>query len=134
MKDQLTTELRQQFADQKGESYTTESELRFVKLETGMAELKAQGQQFRQWFEDSGNKIASHDQQLNQIQGAIAQQQQDLTSVRSEIHTSADTLHQAMQLSFGNMKTELTHEIGHAISSQMDRFESLVTGKKARAE
>eukprot|EP00435_Cladocopium_sp_Y103_P037958 s173_g10.t1 len=98
LKTQLTSELRQQFQEQlPGDSYTTENEMRFTKLETGMAELQAQGQQFRQWFEDSGNKMASHDQQLSQIQAAVSQQQQDLTAVRSEIHTSADALHQAMQ-------------------------------------
>ena len=96
-----------------------------------MAELQAQGHRFRQWIEDSGNKMAAHDQQLSQIQ---AQQQQDLTSVRAEVHSSAENLHQAMQLSFGRMKNELNQELGNTLSSHMDRLESFMTGKKARAE
>ena len=135
LRDQLSSELRQHLSDQKpGEGYTTENELRFAKLETGMAELQAQGQQFRQWFEESGNKMTAHDQQLSQLQQAMAQQQLDLTAVRTEVHTSADSLHQAMQVSFGNMKQELTHEIGNTISSHMDRLEAFMTGKKARSE
>ena len=135
LRNQLSTEIRQHLTEQMaGDGYTTENEQRFAKLETNMAELQAQGHQFRQWFEESGNKMASHDHQLTQIQSAIAQQQQDLTSVEAEVHSSADSLHQAMQLSFGSMKHDLTQELGNTISSQMDRLESLVTGKKARAE
>ena len=128
LRDQLSSELRQHLTDQiTGDTCSTENE-RFAKLETGMAELQAQGHQFRQWFEDSGNKMAAHDQQLSQIQGAIAQQQQDLTSVRAEVHSSAENLHQAMELSCGN---ELNQELGNTISSHMDRLESFMTEKKA---
>ena len=135
LRDQLSTELRQHLTNQMtGDTYTTETEQSFATLETGMAELQAQGHQFRQWFEESGTKMASHDHQLSQIQGALKQQQTDLTVVRSEVHTSADSLHQAMQLSFGSKKNDLTQEIGTTISNQMDRLESLTTGKKARAE
>ena len=129
LRDQLSSELHQHLNDQiTGDTYSTENEQRFAKLETGMAELQAQGHQFRQWFEDSGNKMAAHDQQLSQIQGAIAQQQQDLTSVRAEVHSSAENLHQAMELSCGN---ELNQELGNTISSHMDRLESFMTEKKA---
>ena len=63
---------------QSNDSYTTENEQRFTRLECGMAELQAQGTQFRQWFEESGTRMALQDQQLPQLQTAMTQQQQDL--------------------------------------------------------
>ena len=51
LRDQLSSELRQHLTDQiTGDTCSTENE-RFAKLETGMAELQAQGHQFRQWLQ-----------------------------------------------------------------------------------
>ena len=52
--------------------------------------FKPKGTNFDSGY-NSGNEMAAHDQQLSQIQGAIAQQQQDLTSVRAEVLLSRES-------------------------------------------
>ena len=110
----------------------TQTQQRLQKLEVGMGELQAQGQRFAKFFEDTGAKIQAQDHQLGLLNQGLAQQQQDLQAVRSEVHTSAETLHQAMSTSFTTMKTELAQEVTSSIDAQLQKFEALITGKHQR--
>ena len=76
---------------------------------------------------------AHQDEQLTNLKTAVQQQQHDLQAVRTEVHTSADTLHQAMQTSFGAMKNDLAAELTGAVASQMDRIENMLS-KRQRSE
>eukprot|EP00438_Fugacium_kawagutii_P020571 Skav226934 [mRNA] locus=scaffold965:110011:119532:+ [translate_table: standard] len=112
--DQIKADVTAQFQQQldAGSVAATADGSRLSQLEVDVAELKAQGGQFRAWFEETGSRLATQDKQLHQLNDGLLQQQHDLQAVRAEVHTSADNLHQSLQLSFGTMKNELTTELG----------------------
>jgi hypothetical protein len=89
---------------------------RIHNLGTEMEEIKAHNATFRPWFKETGTRLANQDEQLAHLHIAVQQQQQDLLAVRTEVHTSADNPHQAMQHSFGTMKSDLASELTHAVA------------------
>lgn len=103
---------------------------RMSKLEVGMAELHSQGQQFRQWFDETGNRLATQDAQIAQIHGALQQQQHELAAVRTEVTSTNQNMASTIQA----MQSQLTNEMSNQLESQMTRFEQLLTAKKARKE
>ena len=103
---------------------------RMSKLEVGMAELHSQGQQFRQWFDETGNQLATQDAQIAQIHGALQQQQHELAAVRTEVTSTNQNMASTIQA----MQSQLTNEMSNQLESQMTRFEQLLTAKKARKE
>eukprot|EP00438_Fugacium_kawagutii_P031979 Skav207040 [mRNA] locus=scaffold975:198961:208505:- [translate_table: standard] len=105
---------------------------RLSKLEVDVAELKAQGSQFRSWFEETGTRLATQDQQLTRLHEGLTQQQSDIHAVRSEVHTSAENLHQALQTSFGSMQHDITTDLNASISAQLERFEKVIFAKFPR--
>ena len=107
---------------------------RIQQLEVGLTELQAHNRQFNSWFAEAGTRLSAQDEKLQTLQSQLSQQQTDLLAVRSEVHTSADNLHQAMQVSFNTMKTDLSADIATALTAQMDRLETMITSKKSRHE
>eukprot|EP00435_Cladocopium_sp_Y103_P070894 s259_g36.t1 len=136
LKTDLQASLGQQLGAQLQEAHSSSSShdhMRLQKLETDMEEIKAHQSTFHTWFKETGTRLASQDEQLGQLQSSVLQNQQDLRSVRAEVHTSAESLHQAMQLSFGTMKSDLSSELTGAMTSQMDRIEAMLS-KRQRSE
>jgi chromosome segregation ATPase len=129
---QLTTDV-QASIQQQGVTDATADTARIQKLETDMEEIKAHNATFHSWFKETGTKLARQDEQLAHLQTAVQQQHQDLQVVRTEVHTSADNLHQAMQSSFGTMKNDLAAELTSAVATQMDRLEGMLS-KRQRSE
>jgi predicted nucleic acid-binding Zn-ribbon protein len=90
---------------------------RIKQLETDMAEIKSHNQTFQTWFHETGNRLAAQDELLAHLHTSLQQQQHDLVAARTEVHTSADNLHQAMQHTFSSMKGETSHEMSTALST-----------------
>ena len=107
---------------------------RMNKLEVGVAELQSQGLQFRQWFDETGSRLASQDAQLAQVHTALQQQQQDLVTVRTEVHNAADSANASLASSLTALQSQLTDQMSQQLEAQMDRFEQLMTAKKARTD
>jgi len=107
---------------------------RMNKLEVGVAELQAQGTQFRLWFDETGARMSAQDAQIAQVQSTLQQQQQDLQTVRHEVHSSADTLHSSLATSMNQMQSQLTNHMAEQLQTQMDRFEQLLFAKKPRTD
>ncbi len=103
---------------------------RMNKLEVGiMAELQSQGLQFRQWFDETGQRLATQDAQLSQVQATLHQQQQDLVSVRTEVQHAAETTNASLAASLTALQSQLTDQMSCQLEAQMDRFGTLMTGK-----
>eukprot|EP00435_Cladocopium_sp_Y103_P059762 s55_g21.t1 len=137
--EELATKLRADLSahvnEQLGsQSHPSANDARLHQLEVGMTELQAHNKQFHSWFAEAGKRMSAQDEQLQTLQGQLSQQQSDLVAVRSEVHSSAENLHQAMQVSFHAMKTDLTTDISTALSAQMDRLETMISSKKTRHE
>ena len=77
---------------------------------------------YRTWFSETGARLAAQDDKLLKLQSQLDQQQSDLTAVRSEVHTLAETLHKAMQMSFQSMRQDLANELTNVITSKADWF------------
>lgn len=107
---------------------------RLSKLEVGFKELQAHGQQMTHWCEGAATRMTAQEEQLSTLQTGLAQTQQDLQLVRTEVHSSAEHLQQSMVASFGAFKTEVTSELTNSFSQHMDRFERLLTDKQQRRE
>eukprot|EP00435_Cladocopium_sp_Y103_P041171 s401_g11.t1 len=131
LKSDLHATVQQQLAEQMqdGASSSVDAQ-RLHQLETDMVEIKAHQSTFHTWFKETGSRLAHQDEQLAHLQASVQQNHQDLQAVRGEVHSSAETLHQAMQISFGNMKGEITTELTAAVSSQMDRLEAMLSKKQ----
>ena len=133
---QLKTDIVEQVQDQLAEcssqmktvppSVDDQTLTRMQQLEVGVSELKAQGQQFRSWFDETGARLAAQDAQLQQVNQTLQQQQQDLQSVRAEVHHSADNLQQSVASSITAMQSQFTDLMASQLQSQMDRFETLL--------
>eukprot|EP00435_Cladocopium_sp_Y103_P017800 s1742_g4.t1 len=135
LKEDLSVTFREQLhADGSSSTTSTGLEQRMQKMEVGLTELQAHNQQIGTWMKDAGTKIAAQDEQLQQVHQGLQQQQADLVAVRSEVHSSATTLHQAMQTSFSTMKQEIVTDMATTLDHQMSRFETLLTAKKPRQE
>ena len=104
------------------------------KMEVGLTELQAHNHRVGHWMKEAGARMAAQDDQLQQVHQRLAQQQEDLVTVRTEVHSSAANLHQAMQTSFSNMKQERVTDLSASLDNQMSRFETLMTAKKPRQE
>eukprot|EP00435_Cladocopium_sp_Y103_P053215 s2024_g17.t1 len=135
LKSDLQATLQQQLAEKMQDAPANDSVNpgRLQQLETDMIELKAHHSTMHNWFQETGTRMARQDEQLAHLQASVQQNQQDLQAVRGEVHSSAETLHQAMQISFGTMKGELSTELTAAVSGQMDRIEAMLS-KKQRSE
>ena len=131
---EVTATVQEQLAASSSALPDAQEQHRIQRLEVGMAELQAHQQQFHQWFAESGAKLSAQEEQLQQVTQQLLQQQSEITAVRAEVHTSAETLHQAMQVSFKSMKTDLAADLTTALSMHMDRFETMITAKKSRTE
>lgn len=107
---------------------------RMNRLEVGVAELQAQGAQFKRWFDETGDRLLAQDAQIAQVQSTVQQQQTDLHAVRQEVHSSADTLHSSLATSMHQMQSQLTNHMADQLQSQMDRFEQLLFAKKPRTD
>ena len=134
LKADLSATLQEQIAANTGTSSSSASDGRLTQLEVSMAELQAHQQHYRTWFSETGARLAAQDDKLLKLQGQLEQQQTDLVAVRSEVHTSAETLHQAMQMSFQSMRQDLATDLSNVISDKVDRLETMITSKKTRHE
>lgn len=134
---QLKTDIVEQVSEQLSAPITGPDQNtldRMTKLEVGVAELQSQGLQFRQWFDETGHRLASQDAQLAQVHTALQQQQQDLHTVRTEVHNAADSTNASLASSITALQSQLTDQMAQQLEAQMDRFEQLMTAKKARTD
>ena len=127
----LSASFQQQFQTDASNTANVQGlEQRMQKMEVGLTELHAHSAHVNQWMQEAGNRMAAQDEQLQQVALALQQAQTDIVAVRSEVHSSTTTWHQAMQSSFTNMKQEIVSEMASTMDQQMTRFETLLTAKK----
>ncbi|CAL1131104.1 unnamed protein product, partial [Cladocopium goreaui] len=56
-----------------GDQYTTENELRFAHLESGLSELKQQNGHFMQWFQQTGDRLKQTESMMQEVQDNVNQ-------------------------------------------------------------
>ena len=106
------------------------------RLEVNIEELKAQGTQFQQWFQEAGqrmNNTETHPGQFRQV----VEQRHSLAAQTAEIQEEVDSrtqiLQSTLQGSVVAMTQDLFNTLDSKLSSQFDRFEAMLA-KKTRCE
>ena len=89
-----------------------EAESRFRKLESGLAEVTAQGQQFQGWFKDIGARLSNTEQHVGQMTT-------QLTQVQAEVHQTTDMVQQSINTGFQSVTCDLDKKL----SGMFERFE-----------
>eukprot|EP00435_Cladocopium_sp_Y103_P055985 s1970_g18.t1 len=123
--------------------YTTENELRFVALESGISELKQQNGQFMQWFQQSGDRMQHSETLMKEVQdnvhqhaGAIQQltySVQNAEKAIGEVHPTLNA-HQQELHSIGSnfnaaiksMKDDLSDSMMESFNQQYGKLEALL--------
>eukprot|EP00435_Cladocopium_sp_Y103_P043174 s12_g12.t1 len=107
------------------------------RLEVNIAELQAQGNQFKQWFHETGHRLTTTETQLGQLRQIVEQQGQVVTAQIAEIQQEVDNktqiLQNTLQGSVAAMSNDLSHQLDTKLNSQFDRFEAMLA-KKSRCE
>lgn len=118
-----------------GDQYTTENELRFAHLESGLSELKQQNGHFMQWFQQTGDRLKQTESMMqegqdnvNQHAGAIQQltgSVQNTEKAIGEVHNTLN-VHQQELHSIGtnfkaaikSMKDEISDDMMNSFNQQ----------------
>ena len=123
--------------------YTTETEQRFMALETGLCELQQQNGQFLQWFQQTGERLQQNETVMKEVQenvsthaGALQQLASSVNNAEKaigEVHSTLNT-HQQEIHSMGNnfqtavrsMKEALSGEMMQSFNQQYGKLEALL--------
>ena len=121
LSDDVKTQIRQQIGEHHANTSSAianvtqlsqDAETRFRKLESGLAEVTAQGQQFQGWFKDIGTRLAGTEQQVGQITA-------QLTQVQAEVHQTTDMVQHTINTGFQTV----TNDLDNKLTTMFDRFE-----------
>ena len=100
------------------QQHQANNDQRLLALESGVQELRAQSSQFKTWFEQAGNQMKSqHD--------TIAAVQTELQQVKTDVTNSAAVVDRSLQ----SLQSNLSNDLDAKLSSQFERFESLLAKK-----
>ena len=67
------------------------TEHRFQQLETGLTELRAQGQKFESWFSEAGRRMDQQATEVDSLQKAVQSQRQEIGQLHGQIATQGET-------------------------------------------
>jgi len=129
--------------DDSGPSYTTENEMRFVALESGLNELQQQNGQFMQWFQQTGDRLQQNENVMREVQdnvtthgGALQQLAATVTNAEKaigEVHNTLNSHQQEIhsmgtnfQTAVRSMKEELSGEMMQSFNQQYGKLEALL--------
>ena len=99
-----------------------QQESRIQALEVGLQELKGHNVQFKQWFQQAGERL----QQTENTMGAM---QQTLNSHQHELHALGSTFQSTMK----TVKEDLSTEMNESFNKQLSRLEALLEKKQRNA-
>ena len=129
LSDDVKAQIRQQIGEhQAGTStaianatqFSQEAESRFRKLESGLAEVSAQGKQFQSWFNDVGNRLANTEHHVGQITS-------QLTQVQAEVHQTTDMVQNSINAGFQTVTKDLDNKLG----TMFEKFEQALGARMA---
>eukprot|EP00438_Fugacium_kawagutii_P008487 Skav210939 [mRNA] locus=scaffold713:141408:145823:- [translate_table: standard] len=133
LRDEMTSALKQEMETIQQNSTAAAStdavqqalatqEQRVQRLETTMGEMKAQNQQFTQWFGEIGQQIQSNESSIQTIQYTLSTHQAELTGLHSEVQAVPDRVSRSIQST-----------LSEDFAKRFDQLEALME-KKLRTE
>ena len=110
-------------------SSTPAVDQRFSKLEAGLKEVRAQGDQFQKWFTQANQRMTQQEQATHALKGALEGQQQELGVLRQDVKQTGIQV----ETQLASLRNDLGSHLDDKIDSAMQRFEALLS-KKQRTE
>eukprot|EP00435_Cladocopium_sp_Y103_P056110 s2860_g18.t2 len=107
--------------------YSTDSELRFTALETGLTELKHQNGQFLQWFQQSGERMQQADATMQDLQATVqghASTLQQMSASVSNTEKALGEVHSTL-----NLHQQEIHAVGTNFSTAMRSMKEELSGE-----
>ena len=132
LQDSVRTEVLKEIQNMPAASGSTSSPIvdqRFSKLEAGLQEVRAQGDQFQKWFTQANQRMTQQEQASNALKSAIDSQQKELGVLRQDVQQTG--IQVGTQLA--SLRNDLGSHLDDKIDSAMQRFEALLS-KKQRTE
>ena len=132
LQDSVRTEVLKEIQNMPAASGSTSSPIvdqRFSKLEAGLQEVRAQGDQFQKWFTQANQRMTQQEQASNALKSAIDSQQKELGVLRKDVQQTG--IQVGTQLA--SLRNDLGSHLDDKIDSAMQRFEALLS-KKQRTE
>ena len=108
---EVTKTLKQEVAAIQEQTTSSQQEARFCALETGVAELKAQNNQFSHWFAEMGQKYNELHGSVGELKQCSNQQQQTMQALRQDMSNQQTQLQDAMKATFAGLKDDLSSDI-----------------------
>ena len=132
MKSYIQEELQQTDGAASGSSgkldaYQSSADRRLNKLETGMQELQVQNTKFQAWFQETGTRLQSSEQQLQIMSSALETTNADVRTVKQEVQASSE----AMKGAFEGMQASLSKDLDSKLSGFADRMEGMLGKRRA---
>ena len=107
-------------------AYRTSTDARFKSLESGIQELRSQGQTVQQWMQQAGARMDQADQLTLDLQ-------REMQQVHTEVKQNHENVQHSIQVSFATVRSELTNDLGAQLAAHFDSFDEK-WGKKQRKE
>ena len=130
VKDMIKTEVQNASSSSSSgqvDAYQAANERRIAKLETGMQELQAQGTKYQAWFQETGVRIQSAEQQMQIMSTALEGTQQEVKKVQIEMATSTESMRGALE----NLQGTIGQEIEHKFAGFADTMEKMLAKRRA---
>ena len=102
------------------------TESRFQKLESNLAELRAQGQKFEHWFSDASKRMDQQTKDVGTLQQTVQSQQQELVQLQGQVAAQGDVVQQAVT----TIRSDLSTQLSTQFTAQMEQFQALFAKKK----
>ena len=83
------------------------TEHRFQKLETGLTELRAQGQKFESWFSEAGRRVDQQASEVDSLQKAVQSQRHEIGQLHGQIATQGEILNNTVSQAVVTMRNDL---------------------------
>ena len=135
--DKVTTQLKEELKKQMHQDLqanrSTSDDERINKLESGLTELQAQGETFKNWFAESKHKFDQVEGSLTALSNNAEIQKQEIGQLRSEVASSTDQLTHNLQHHLGTFRTEIGKELESTMTDRFDRLEAMMA-KKSRTQ
>ena len=106
------------------------TEHRFQKLETGLTELRAQGQKFENWFSEAGKRMDQQAGEVHSLQQAVQSQRQEIGQLHGQIATQGEVMSNTVSQAVVTMRNDLNTQLSTQLTAQMEQIQALLSKKQ----
>ena len=107
----------------------TDTEARFQKLESSVAELQAHGRKFENWFSEASKRMEQQSLEVGAIKQAVGAQQQDIAQLPGQVASQGEMVQNTVNQAVVTMRSDLNSQLTTQLSAQMEQIQALLKSK-----